>query len=330
MEKNELISVIVPVYNIEQYLPACIESILAQTYTNLEIIFIDDGSTDGSGRVCDEYAAKDARIRVIHKPNGGVSSARNVGLDAATGTLIGFVDGDDTIAPEMYQILYSNMCEYKAEISHCGCKIVWRDRVELRGGTSSKMLYNGAQGVRELLSGQNIEPTLWNKLFRVILFENVRLNTDIRVSEDLLANYYLFEQANRIVFDDSCLYHWVRREESCTRSKFSEKNLDPLITARIIMRDLQTKKSEIYIYGELLLVRSLISIYNHAPRCIEYAELRSNILLELKGKRKKMMNSSIYSKTQKIAVLLMTTCPPLYHTMLRIRNYRYRYRKSGN
>ena len=113
---NELISIIVPVYNVEQFLARCIDSIRAQTYRNIEILLIDDGSTDNSGRVCDEYAKQDGRIKVYHKPNGGVSSARNYGLDRATGKYIGFVDSDDFIAPDMYEYLIQLIKDTNAEI----------------------------------------------------------------------------------------------------------------------------------------------------------------------------------------------------------------------
>ena len=116
---ENLISVIVPVYNIEAYLRKCIDSILAQTYTNLEIILVDDGSTDNSGEICNEYAAKDARIRVIHKGNGGLSSARNTGIDIATGKYIGFVDSDDYLAPDMYEKLLGAIVNNHADISVC-------------------------------------------------------------------------------------------------------------------------------------------------------------------------------------------------------------------
>lgn len=121
---KELISIIVPVYNVEQYLDDCLISIINQTYKNLEIILIDDGSTDKSGKICDEYAKKDSRIIVIHKENGGVSSARNAGLRIAKGAYIGFVDPDDWIAEDMYEVLYSNAKKYDADVSVCKYKIV--------------------------------------------------------------------------------------------------------------------------------------------------------------------------------------------------------------
>ena len=116
---SDLISVIVPVYNVEDYLDRCINSIINQTYKNLEIILVDDGSTDSSGRKCDDFALKDDRIKVLHKENGGVSSARNAGLDVATGDYIGFVDSDDTIESNMYELLFNNAIEYHTKVSSC-------------------------------------------------------------------------------------------------------------------------------------------------------------------------------------------------------------------
>ena len=119
-----LISVIVPIYKVEEYLYKCVKSILAQTYTNLEIILVDDGSPDNCPAICDEFAAKDSRVTVVHKKNGGVSSARNVGLDTATGEYIGFVDGDDYIEPTMYETLYKYIVDNNTDVSVINCRIV--------------------------------------------------------------------------------------------------------------------------------------------------------------------------------------------------------------
>ena len=117
---NKLISIVVAVYNVEKYISACIDSLLAQNYANVEIILVDDGSTDHSGEICDSYSKRDKRIKVIHKENGGLSSARNVGIEMANGSLIGFVDGDDTVEKEMYEQLYTNMISTNSDISICG------------------------------------------------------------------------------------------------------------------------------------------------------------------------------------------------------------------
>ena len=133
VSREDLISVIVPVYNMEQYLERCVNSIVDQTYRNLEIILVDDGSIDRSPRMCDEYAAKDGRIKVVHKVNGGLSDARNAGLQVATGTYIGYVDSDDWIEPQMYQRMYEACIEHQAQVAVCRYAKIYRDHVDREG-----------------------------------------------------------------------------------------------------------------------------------------------------------------------------------------------------
>ena len=132
------ISIIVPIYNIEKYLPRCLDSILAQTYKNLEVILVDDGSVDNSGMIADKYARNDQRIIVIHQVNKGVSAARNAGLDLATGDYIGFVDGDDYIEPDMYEILMRIIDEQQVDIAHCGYQMVYPSRIDYYYNTREK------------------------------------------------------------------------------------------------------------------------------------------------------------------------------------------------
>ena len=127
------ISVIVPIFNVENYVRKCVDSILNQTFSDIEIILVDDGSTDASGRICDEYLSKDDRIRVIHKENGGLSDARNAGLDMCTGEYIGFVDGDDYIDGDMYELLYKNLIQYDADISMCRFRRIYNNRIDDNG-----------------------------------------------------------------------------------------------------------------------------------------------------------------------------------------------------
>lgn len=151
MLNNIKISLIVPCYNIRKYLPRCIESILAQTYKNLEIILISDGSTDGTDEVIREYAKKDSRIIPIFKQNSGVSDTRNRGLDIATGDYIGFVDGDDYIEPEMYETLLKNAIENNADISHCGYQMVFPSRVDYYYNTEKRLFRIIRKGLEILL-----------------------------------------------------------------------------------------------------------------------------------------------------------------------------------
>src|SRR5699024_3764138 len=123
------ISIIIPIYGVEKYIDRCVNSVVNQTYRNLEIILVDDGSPDNCPSICDEWAKKDRRIKVIHKKNGGLSDARNVGMNSATGELIGFIDSDDWVCEEMYQLLYENMKQNDSDISACGVKMVWEDDI---------------------------------------------------------------------------------------------------------------------------------------------------------------------------------------------------------
>ncbi|MGN0774045.1 MAG: glycosyltransferase [Candidatus Ventricola sp.] len=240
---SDLVSVIVPVYNVEGELPRCLDSILGQTYPNIEIVAVNDGSTDASGRILDRYAQEYASIRVIHKENGGVTSARLRGIAEAGGEWIGFVDSDDEIEPDMYERLLKNALTHDAQISHCGYQIVFLDgRVHFFYNTGTLEKQDRLTALRELLSGQRIEPSLGNKLFRRTLFAGLLsdgvMPTDIRINEDLLMNYYLFAAAERTVYEDWCPYHYMARQASATRSGLNSCRIyDPIRVRRIICEE---------------------------------------------------------------------------------------------
>ena len=232
------ISVIIPAYNIQEYLGPTLESVLAQTYENLEIIIVNDGSKDDTGAVADAYAAKDCRIRVIHKENGGVTSARLRGVAEATGEYIGFIDGDDFVEQQMYARLMENMQAYAADISHCGYQMVFPSRVDYYYNTGRLFLQEGEQGCAGLLDGSFVEPALVNKLYRRELFKGLAdwMDASIRINEDLLMNFYLFRQANKTVFEDVCPYHYVLRKGSAATARLNEHKLrDPLRVLRIML-----------------------------------------------------------------------------------------------
>lgn len=235
------ISVIVPVYNLEKELPRCLESILAQTYPDIEIIAVDDGSSDGSRQVLEDFAARDSRVKAIFKENGGVTSARLRGVEEATGDWIGFVDGDDEVEPQMYERLLSNAEKYDADISHCGYQMVFADgRVNFFHDTGCIRKQDRTLGIRDLLEGTLVEPGLWNKLYRRELFNGLteRMDHTIRINEDLLMNYYLFSAAKKAVFEDRCPYHYIVRRTSASRQKLNEHRIyDPLRVKEIILAD---------------------------------------------------------------------------------------------
>ncbi len=208
--KNPKISVIVPVYKVEKYLDKCIESIVNQTYQNLEILLVDDGSPDNCPQMCDKWAQRDSRIRVIHQKNGGVSASRNAGLDAATGDYIGFVDSDDWIDSDMYELLVSNLIHNNCDVSRCGfCYYMQNDNsfISENYNTDIEILNNDAL-MRSLQNSGYLDGVIWNKIYSNKLLNKIRFNENYPVGEDLLFNYYALKNCKKCVCNDLPKYKY--------------------------------------------------------------------------------------------------------------------------
>ena len=214
MMNNKLISVIVPVYNVRPYLKRCIDSIIAQTYSNLEILLVDDGSTDGSGELCDAYARQDARVQVIHKKNAGQAAARNDAIDIARGSYLGFVDSDDFIDCRMFEILYQDLTEHDAQISI----VTFQEFTEEKEATVSRNLMSiecqaGEKILQKLLLEEKIGDFSWNKLYRRELFKEIRYPVG-RMMEDQGIMYKLVDQCTKVTYRPIRLYFYYQRPDS--------------------------------------------------------------------------------------------------------------------
>lgn len=245
-----LISIIIPAYNIEKYIERCIQSVINQTYENLEIIIINDGSTDNTAMIINKYSLLDKRIVPIHKENGGVSTARSAGLKIAKGEYIGFVDGDDYIEAEMFESLMNNMMKYKADISHCGYKMIFPDeREDLYYGTGKLVIQTQEDGLKDLLRGDFVEPGLWNKLYHRSIVEGYDKSNlwddDVKINEDLLMNYIFFKKAKQSVYEDVTFYHYMLRLGSATSNFYIYKLLDPKKVIEYILGDID-KETMLY------------------------------------------------------------------------------------
>lgn len=227
----DLISIIVPVYKVEQYLDECIETIVSQTYRNIEIVLVDDGSPDRCSEICDEWAEKDTRIHVIHKENGGLSDARNVGLAASSGSFIAFVDSDDLLEPEYIEYLYRAICETGADISECRFSRFKNDHETVNGPQCMCLPYIQT-GEDALYHFSNfITPAnhiVWDKLYRRELIEDEPFIYG-RQSQDVLFSCHIFGKCNKIARIDNTLYHWRFRQGSAS-SGFITQRLDALET----------------------------------------------------------------------------------------------------
>ena len=239
-EESPLISVIVPVYKVEEYLARCVDSILGQTYRNLEILLVDDGSPDRCGAMCDEYAARDSRIRVLHKENGGLSSARNAAIDVARGEYIGFVDSDDWIEPETYEALLDMALAEKV-------KLVCGGRFDISSRTGEKNV-GLCPPKREVISGEalcgriflwdNVDSAAWDKLYHHTLFREIRYPIG-KICEDLPTTYRIALDAGRVGMLNKPLYNYFHRPGSITMAGFSAKNLHAAQHSRAVLADIR-------------------------------------------------------------------------------------------
>ncbi|HCT89974.1 MAG TPA: hypothetical protein DF613_01125 [Lachnospiraceae bacterium] len=229
-QMEPLVSVIMPVYRAEHYLQQCIDSICAQTYSQLEILLIDDGSTDSSGEICDANAKKDPRIKVIHKEHGGVSRARNEGLDVAKGEYISFVDADDSLHSRFIENLVGICLKNDCDIAQCDYLSTAKSSLKLSLNPQYYIkLLNSGQAIHQLCSANDSSryAVVWNKIYKRELFESIRYPLN-RIHEDESIIYLLFWQANKIAVTNQYLYYYLRHTESIMGKPFSVKRLDVL------------------------------------------------------------------------------------------------------
>ena len=280
--KNDLISIIIPVYKVEKYLEKCIESVLKQTYTNLQIILVDDGSPDNCGKICDEYAKKDSRIEVIHKVNGGLSDARNVGISKAKGRYIGFVDSDDYIKEDMYEILLNLIKEYDADVSICNLYDVIDGKEYIRNKENGIQEYSRLDILKEVLLDKNIQSYAWNKLYKKELFDEIKYPIGKKY-EDIGTTFYVFEKCNKIVVTSEPEYYYLKRSDSLVNNVTESTVFD--YTEIIIQRYLYTRENieELKKYNNYYLAKTLITAHNDI-------ELLGNISEKMQKKYKELYN----------------------------------------
>lgn len=324
MTDNKKISVIVPIYKSEKYLDRCVESLVNQTYENLEIILIDDGSPDGSPQICDRWAQKDCRIKVIHKANGGAFSARLHGVKEATGSYIGFVDSDDWIEKDMYEYLYNLIIKYSAQIANSNIRNIDENEAY------SETIINAPENIKvfnfeEIMKNMN-QDSLWslcNNLYEKKLFDSLpNLPTNLVFSEDMLMNYFLYKQVNKMVVSNIIKYNYFRHIDSAIAGVLTYNIVDDSMLAyRIIDEDFD-KGSPAYPYSVSLKISNDMFLINSIIRnnkCLDrYQELRKDIIQNKKYVFSKKCNH-IFSLRHKIGVILLMIAPHLYNKTILFR-----------
>lgn len=239
-----MLSVIVPVYNSYPYLKKCLESICNQTYRDMEIICVDDGSDDGSGELLDFMKKKDERLQVLHQKNQGVSCARNVGLEAARGEIVTFVDSDDTIEKDMYLKMIHTMDQYNADIIHCGYKKIYHDgKIRKFLGTGKLLQQSKDEVIRCLITGQYFSGGVCNKIYKRKVIENIYFDQSLKINEDVLFNYEAFRKSELCVFWDEAFYEYYERQGSaCFETKDLKKVQDCKKVAGFIWKSSKGEK----------------------------------------------------------------------------------------
>lgn len=314
---NELISIIVPVYKVEKYLEKCVNSILNQTYKNLEIILVNDGSPDNSPKLCEELAKKDNRIVVYHKENGGLSDARNYGVNKAKGRYIGFVDSDDYINENMYEHLYKTIKENNVDIAECNVMRVYgnKNRPHYIGEDYTEVL-STKEYIKEYLTMNRVYGSVWCKLLKTELVKKLTFAKG-KYYEDIFYNYDLFQVIDKIAITNKCYYYYYIRENSITTEKYSPKQLDLLEILNKLNDYVIKKYPEFKEESFTRLVYAYLSTFNHIVvennynKYPEFKEiktfLRKNCIRVLKNNKN--------SKELKLSVLILTINTKFYRIL---------------
>lgn len=301
--KIPLISIIVPCYKVEEYLPKCINSIINQTYKNLEIFLVDDGSPDNSGKICDEYAAKDSRIKVIHKENGGLSDARNVAIDAAKGEYITFVDSDDYVSTDYIETLYNLVEKYKCKVG-VACVRTFYEGCEANTNQPIYFdkIFDCMEGTEKMFYQELFDNAAWCKIYHRSLFE-----TGIRypfglIYEDLPTTYLLFLQADKIAYCNRIIYNYLLRANSIEGQPFKQNKLE---SALKILEMIQEHAGELEPIKKAVRCRLLSFCYHILLEMpVNYQDTRKKILIDyVKANRWKVLVDNKARKKARIAAI---------------------------
>lgn len=329
MDKNtELISVVVPIYGVEKYLKRCLDSILRQSYTNLEIILVDDGSPDACGKICDEYQLKDQRISTVHQDNKGLSGARNTGLEHSSGKFIIFIDSDDFIEDKMIEILYQNIKETDSDVSICGYYQVKENEIDQIHKDSSPHVVrtlSRKECLEQLLYHKSgIDIVTWNKLYKTRLFDNVRFPQG-KIYEDFATIPFAIHKASRVCVTTEKLYYYIQREGSINASQKMNNKIFDLIENVSVLEDFISKEYPdslpLIIPGILFFKSIAVNEFIKHGVDTEQSEYINSCSEMAKHNRKMISNCTYLYREQKFKLLLLCNLN-VYKLAIRIKNIR--------
>lgn len=314
---NELITVVLPIYNVEKYLEHCINSVLSQTYENIEVILVDDGATDSCPQICDKYQKKDKRIKVVHKKNGGLSDARNEGIKHATGTYICFIDSDDFIKNTYIEKLYRIIKKNKAEIAVGNFKRVQSSDIkdELDGEAIEKT-YTGKEMIENIYRKKLYQQSTvtWNKLYAIELFKNIKFPFG-KLHEDEFTTYKLFYNCSKVVMTTEVLYYYRYVQTSIMNQSFKVKRLDGIEALEERLEFFKERKEEKLYHLSLIRYESVLMIhYMNCKKLLENSEqFQKELYDKFKNNYKKVIKLKECSMVDKVKFTLARLSPNIYY-----------------
>ncbi|OKS86398.1 glycosyltransferase [Mucilaginibacter polytrichastri] len=308
------LSIIIPVYNKEAQINACIQSVLNQTFTDFELILVNDGSTDKSGEICIAYEQQDNRVIVINQENGGVSAARNTGINHATGYYIGFVDSDDTIEPNMYQLLMNNALSYNADISVCRLRVIFPNKTVTPDEDEKVIILNHDDALSACLKG-DLDRSANNKIYKTSIAREIKFEGNIY--EDILYTCKAFLRAQKTVLQNAIMYNYILSDNSASMSAFNPKYIETIKVSAAMVKLVSDSNPKCLLDAQVFDIVSNISLLNllllagkdDYPK--EYHTVVKNL-----DNYKSIINSNILTAKHRYALKIFHYSPSLYTRLM--------------
>ena len=315
-EKMPELSIIVPIYKVEKYLEECIQSILGQTFTDLELILVDDGSPDACPQMCDAAAEQDSRVRVIHQKNGGLSAARNTGIEVARGNWLGFVDSDDFVAPDFYEKLYNAAVNADADCAVCSVQLIHEDGSRMDTPPQWKVYGRGYTGedVLKTITWQDNVPYLvaWNKLYRREVFRTLRYPVG-RINEDVFVFAELFDTIKMVACVEQPLYFYRQRKDSIMQSKCALRNLDEMWSFVHCFECFQRSgRMKMLPFVESRIFAKLTGVYYRLSAQEQHSDAMRQAMAAQKKAAKLLRQQGMLTKKAALRTMLFQTFPVVY------------------
>lgn len=314
------ISIIVPVYNVKNYLSKCVDSILSQTFKDFELILVDDGSTDGSEKICLEYEKKDKRVKVFHKENGGLSSARNFGIKFSMGEFLGFVDSDDYIEKDMYETLYNDICEYEADIAVCGLCDVYGNSFVYNKNKIKRCALEKVEAYKLVLESKILSVSAVNKLYKRSLFDKF-LYPEGKTYEDAYLTPSLFYASEKVAYNPAVKYYYVHRSSSITTDKFKISDFCVIEAYSVHLKfvrenvpNLENQAKFRYLWANMVVLDKLIK--GDWPLKSDENKFFTKILNEIRSNIWFILKSPFFSLKRKISTIVLFLNSRIYRKIV--------------